>query len=727
MSISKKTIKKIVQSIASWADELEYPIPASQLHSDWQVHLEFELEKHKIPVPLSEKNLSQIKSATIDQFQETNKEAVTLHLNTLIYSGLNTISSNASTITTLHLFLQSLSGTSKSLIDQIRSEYNELIGYSKDYEGLEKILKGFEEKLIETCKTSKPQYYLQVDRIIMESMRSDLDTFTETLPEVLKKTTKEQYIEIMGLIEVGVNKLTIMTESEFSVFPEFWLNYYKNYFSSYVTEVWVSKRDEEFGLLQGNFRGFLFSILQKIKNKELIAFDSSICNLQVREAVAEVVLAYIPEEISFPSLILDNFISALQIPSNHFTSDYLRNRAFLDNSVEKFLKNSDQISRFFSLISLVLLLSNTYQFFTDSKILTKEVFSPYIRQVIRVSVSELFQVNYENTLEIKPKVTEWSLVLLCEQEVINLVPGWNVEDDVINMTEYIRHNYDFKERNLADKLDDYSEKVGRSSVWKGVLKATSKIVKSVAPSKRIKEFALEKIKGVSSLSTTIVVSGWLSQDDEMNDSWVNIISNELQGHTLALRWDSGSAQKLVKKELLSSAVHSIGLLVATPIFKVAHLAMLLTVNPFKKRAKKAETTGYVLADLIHSKMLGNACISLVGFSLGTRVIYFCLQRLQELGCQVHDVLLLGGAAPLNVEIWKKCRKTVTGRLINTYSKTDKILSRLYSLSRLEKAIGNWPLEVEGVENFDVTEIASGHLKYRESLDKILSKLEYYSK
>ena len=110
--------------------------------------------------------------------------------------------------------------------------------------------------------------------------------------------------------------------------------------------------------------------------------------------------------------------------------------------------------------------------------------------------------------------------------------------------------------------------------------------------------------------------------------------------------------------------------------------MFLTVNPFKKRAKKAETTGYVLSDLIHSKRLGNPCISLVGFSLGTRVIYFCLQKLQDSGSKVYDVLLLGGAAPLNVEILKKCSKMVTGRLINTYSKTDKILLRLYSLSRL---------------------------------------------
>lgn len=67
---------------------------------------------------------------------------------------------------------------------------------------------------------------------------------------------------------------------------------------------------------------------------------------------------------------------------------------------------------------------------------------------------------------------------------------------------------------------------------------------------------------------------------------------------------------------------------------------------------------------------------------------------------------------------------MTGRLINTFSKTDKILSKLYSLSKLEKAIGNHPIDVQGIENYDVTSIASGHLKYRENLEFILQKVEY---
>ena len=155
-----------------------------------------------------------------------------------------------------------------------------------------------------------------------------------------------------------------------------------------------------------------------------------------------------------------------------------------------------------------------------------------------------------------------------------------------------------------------------------------------------------------------------------------------------------------------------------------HLGMLLHSNPFKKRAKKAEITGKVLADLIFSKKLGNCCISLIGFSLGTRVICYCLKRLKKLGGKVHDVILLGGAAPCREEVWSKCKGAVSGRLINAYSKTDKILSHCYTVSNLEKAIGNYPIEVEGIENFDVTEIATGHLQYREVLDLVLHQIEH---
>lgn len=162
-----------------------------------------------------------------------------------------------------------------------------------------------------------------------------------------------------------------------------------------------------------------------------------------------------------------------------------------------------------------------------------------------------------------------------------------------------------------------------------------------------------------------------------------------------------------------------------PAGMLASLLTSLSNNSFKKSAKQAEVTGIILARLISQKIFGDACISLVGFSLGTRVIYSCLQELDRLSIhQIHDVILLGGAAPLNLKNWEICRSVVKGRLINAYSKTDKILSILYTFSIFEKPIGNNEIPVEGIENFDVTHLASGHKKYRKTLDRILELIKY---
>ena len=48
---------------------------------------------------------------------------------------------------------------------------------------------------------------------------------------------------------------------------------------------------------------------------------------------------------------------------------------------------------------------------------------------------------------------------------------------------------------------------------------------------------------------------------------------------------------------------------------------------------------------MNSPDLSQKTISLIGFSLGARVIFSCLKELVSKNFTVHDVFLLGGAAP----------------------------------------------------------------------------------
>jgi hypothetical protein len=725
MTASKKTIKNIVEKISSWGESLTYPLPADQLILEWEQVLNDQLVKNKFKEPLCQKNLERVKSSTIDLYLENNKEAVKKELAQQVKLIMNDIQEKSEGITKIKDFLEIVEQASADSTERFKRIYFEFVGHEKDQKDLEKIVEEFEEELIQICTVSKPYLFEQINSIIQEESLKFFQRFQDLVIEVIKKTAKEQYAEVMGFIEIAQRDLKVFADEEFQGFPDVWLKHYNKLLENQIIEYWMHKRDDDFQSLEANFRTFLQTVLQKIKNQEIVAFDSSLCTRETKEAVSEVVLSFFPDKIDFPCLTLDIFLNLTGVSCEEFIKRFLRNTKFLDSSVSKFLDNSSQISRFFCIISLVLVFSNTYKVLSDNSRSTEDPFNPYYRQLIRLVVSELFQLNYESLFHYKQTCNEWSLVLICEQEIVGCIPNWMIEDNVINMTEFIRTNYDSKVRNFSDRIEDYANEPDKNKVLQKTLQITSKFFKSFAPSKRIKQFSLEKIKNCPSLTTTIVISGWLSQEDEMEESWINLISSKLQGHTFALRWDSGSSKKMVKKELFSTVIHSIGFIVAAPILKVAHLAWLFSSNPFKKRAKKAETTGYVLADLIASKRLGNACVNLVGFSLGTRVIYFCLQRLREIGCCVNDVLLLGGAAPLDVKVWEQCKDVVTGRLVNTFSKTDKVLSKLYSISRLEKAIGNWPLMVKGVENFDVTDEASGHLKYRENIDKILVKIDYF--
>ena len=727
MTVSKKTIKKIVQGVAGWADNLVYPVPCEQLMIEWEIVLNEQLAKYKVKEPLNQKNLDRIRNCTIDLYLEVNKEEVRKELKNQAKIVMKDIEEKIEDVEKVSEFLVIVDDATSNCVDRFLRIYSEFIGHYKEDSMYEKIIQNLEQELIETCKVLKPYLYEQIDTILSDENQRILNLFRERLCSIIRKTSKEQYSEVMGFIEIYERDFKIFAESEFTVFPEIWLKYYSNNLKNQIIEDWMHRRDIEFQRLEDSFKRFMLNMLEKIKKQEISAFDSSICGKEMKEAVAIVVLSYFPDEIKMPCLLLDHFLALIGMQDHECLEKYKGCKQGLDSAVNKFLENTDQTSRFFTIISLVLIFSNTYQYYSENAIQIQDAYNPYFRQLIRSVITDLFQLNYKSLFDIKQQYNEWTLVLTCEQEILSFIPTWTIEESTINMTEYIRANYDSQIRNLSDRIEDYSKDPSTKPISKSFLKFASKLVKSVAPSKRIKEFSLEQIKPQPSLTTTIVVSGWLSQEDEMEESWIKIINSAQQGHTFALRWDSGSAKKMAKKELFSAIFHSIGMIVAAPILKVAHLAMIMTSNPFKKRAKKAETTGYVLADLIASKRLGNACINLVGFSLGTRVIYFCLQRLQVLGCKVHDVLLLGGAAPLDLNTWKGCKGVVAGRLINTYSRTDKILSQLYSISRLEKAIGNWPLMVDGVENYDVTEEASGHLKYRENLDKILTKIDYFLK
>lgn len=240
------------------------------------------------------------------------------------------------------------------------------------------------------------------------------------------------------------------------------------------------------------------------------------------------------------------------------------------------------------------------------------------------------------------------------------------------------------------------------------------------------------------LRVAIAASGWLREPEDVSKPW-RYIGKGTEG--FALRWELEALLKLghslesfvtsaawgyAKKKIiertvfatLSAALWPLGLL------KVASVLD----NPFSVAKYRAEKAGEVLADALINKVQGERPVTLVGYSLGARLIFSCLQQLAARNAfgLVENVVIVGGPCPSDASDWRRIRAVVSGRVVNVFSKQDYILAFLYRTSSVQLGVaGLQPvLGVHGVQNVDVSELVDGHLQYRYLTGSILRKIGF---
>ncbi|KAJ5923777.1 hypothetical protein N7454_009022 [Penicillium verhagenii] len=149
-------------------------------------------------------------------------------------------------------------------------------------------------------------------------------------------------------------------------------------------------------------------------------------------------------------------------------------------------------------------------------------------------------------------------------------------------------------------------------------------------------------------------------------------------------------------------------------------------NPFSVAKSRADKAGEILADALINKVQGERPVTLIGYSLGSRLIFSCLQSLAKHGEHglVESVILMGSPTPSDAKYWRRIRSVVSGRVVNAYSENDSVLAFLYRTSSMQLGIaGLQKVEnVPGVENIDVSEMISGHLRYQFLLGKIMQSV-----
>nr|XP_008165542.1 transmembrane and coiled-coil domain-containing protein 4 isoform X1 [Chrysemys picta bellii]XP_008165543.1 transmembrane and coiled-coil domain-containing protein 4 isoform X1 [Chrysemys picta bellii] len=253
----------------------------------------------------------------------------------------------------------------------------------------------------------------------------------------------------------------------------------------------------------------------------------------------------------------------------------------------------------------------------------------------------------------------------------------------------------------------------------------------------IEEFEFLPLTDGKQLHITIAITGWLctGKYGSFTAPWSSMVQSSEQ---YCLAWESKYLMEL--GNALDSLLNGFVNIMAQEALKFTVLsgivtaltwpASLLTVasvidNPWGVCLNRSAEVGKHLAQILLSRQQGKRPVTLIGFSLGARVIYFCLKEMaQEKDCEgiVEDVVLLGAPVEGDAKYWKAFTKVVSGRIINGYCRGDWLLSFVYRTSSAQLNVaGLQPVSLDDrrMVNMDLSSVVNGHLDYMKQMDTIL--------
>jgi hypothetical protein len=251
------------------------------------------------------------------------------------------------------------------------------------------------------------------------------------------------------------------------------------------------------------------------------------------------------------------------------------------------------------------------------------------------------------------------------------------------------------------------------------------------------EFSFEPLGGSGS-RLCLAVSGYLSADSEGALDWAPLRHFAVGAECYAVRWES-QAIRTLGSQLLNVSLRSTGRallrqIARQPVAVAAPGAVLPSLvleyahsidRSWREAVVSSDAAAQQLAQHLRQEVPKGRSISLVGFSLGSRVIFRTLEELSRTRDEgiVSEVILLGGAFSASEDRWQSVRSVVSGRLVNAYCKNDYVLRYLYRAAEWERQIaGLLPAGTAGVEDIDLTEVAQGHLGYRRHLQRIMARI-----
>lgn len=240
------------------------------------------------------------------------------------------------------------------------------------------------------------------------------------------------------------------------------------------------------------------------------------------------------------------------------------------------------------------------------------------------------------------------------------------------------------------------------------------------------------------LRVAVGVSGWLTSQDEVVEPWKVIgpgmesfalrfeleammnLGNSLTSMIKSAAWGYAKSE-IIKRTVFASLMAGLWPLALLKVSRVID-------NPWSVASYRASRAGEVMADALINKAQGERPVTLIGYSLGARVIYQALQTLADRKAfgLIDSVVLVGAPTPSTSSEWRKIRSVVSGRVVNVFSTNDYILAFLYRSSSIQYGVAGLQAIpfVKGVENVDVSDMVTGHTSYRYLTGRILKQIGF---
>ncbi|KAL1657205.1 hypothetical protein SLS61_000248 [Didymella pomorum] len=251
----------------------------------------------------------------------------------------------------------------------------------------------------------------------------------------------------------------------------------------------------------------------------------------------------------------------------------------------------------------------------------------------------------------------------------------------------------------------------------------------------VKTFEYRPLHNNKRTNLIITLAGWMSgKADDVRLPYSTV--DPVMGDIYSVLWEPemlrsmGDTINILATEALTQGLQQVlGSTLLTALMSAMTLPLALTKlsylidNPWSVSQARADMAGLILADSIIDRNLGTRPITLVGFSLGARVIYAALRELQNRGAfgLVQNVYMFGTPVVANTDEYIKIRSVVPGRFVNGYATNDWILGYLFRATGggVARVAGLAPVELPTIENMDVTEFVPGHMAYRTAIPKLL--------